>query len=288
MDTLLTVDEYKAAPTAIDLASLTGFGEEVPESPAAQDAELARVIARATSCIHTFCSTELVAGWRTERTRARANAEAGGFIIKPRRRFPRTMQSFAFGQRASALQTLDNLADVWVDEQAGSFIVPVSTFTGPTIQLGAPRNGVRVMAEFVYDHGWANPTLTAAVGPGDGEDPVPVSLPLTTTAGIAVGDELTILDPLTGSTEVITVLTVNDDDIAAIITADHAAGVAVSNMPEDVKQAAIMYVTALIKTRGDAALALAQGLSDQGGLDGDTRSKIYTAQTLLWSYRRTR
>lgn len=283
MEALLTVDEYKAAPTALDLASLTGFGEEVPESPAAQDAELARVIARATSCIHTFCSTELIAGWRTERTRARANAEAGGFIVKPRRRFPRTMQSFAFGLLATALQTVD-VSNVWVDEQAGSFIVPVSTFTGPTtIALGAPRNGSRCMIEFVYDHGWANTTLTADVTAGTG-----VSLPVVSSAGLAVGDELMVLDPLGASTEPITVTALTDTTITATIVADHVAGVAVSNMPEDVKQASIMYVTALIKTRGDAALALAQGLSDQGGLDGDTRSKIYTAQMLLWSYRRTR
>jgi hypothetical protein len=63
----LTTQEYRNAPTAIDIDNLV-FNSQDPE---AQDNELANVIARASSWVDTYCNQILGATYETETQRSR-------------------------------------------------------------------------------------------------------------------------------------------------------------------------------------------------------------------------
>ena len=69
----ISVAEYKDAPTSIDYDNLVVGG-----NANAQDAELARVILRATSYLNEYLNQDLVASLTTETQRVRLNTQ--GFI----------------------------------------------------------------------------------------------------------------------------------------------------------------------------------------------------------------
>ena len=66
----LTVQEYKDAPTSIDYNNLVVGGNQ-----AAQDAELANVILRASSYMNEYLNQSLVADQYTETQRVRVNGQ---------------------------------------------------------------------------------------------------------------------------------------------------------------------------------------------------------------------
>jgi len=74
----ITVQEYKNAPTSMNVSALVVGGNQ-----AAQDAELASVILRASSYMNEYFNQNLVADEYTETQRIRYSASGGYYALHP-------------------------------------------------------------------------------------------------------------------------------------------------------------------------------------------------------------
>jgi len=114
----ITVAEYKNAPTAIDYDNLVVGG-----NAEAQDAELARVILRASSFLDEYLNQNLVASSRTETQRTRFTPQ--GYIELHPYQYPIiSLQSFQYGADPNNLVTLTDPSTCWFEEQ--QIIIPIS------------------------------------------------------------------------------------------------------------------------------------------------------------------
>lgn len=292
----LSIDEYKTAPTAVDFGNLTGLNAStgLPSGPSAQDAELARVIARASSCIDTFVfgafSGGLVASTSTETTRARVNRD-GWFSIHPKRIPLVSLTAFAYGTSIAGLTSLTDLTGVWIQDQ--NFLVAPSggTFTGPLLSLSSPRPSARFIARYSYVAGFTNTPITSTTTAG-----AATQFTVGDSSGLAVGSSAMVFDPVAEATEQVTVTALTATTVTVSSTAKAHDGTTtnpvLSTMPEDLKMCAVLYTSALIKSRGDAANILAGGLQqgeiNPAGLDRTLLADIRQAQSFLRSYRRVR
>ena len=122
--------------------------------------------------------------------------------------------------------------------------------------------------------------------------PADTTLNLAANLGVYPGQVLTVDDG--GGTETVVVSpsyvpgATGPVPLAAPVTAVHAAGVAASAMPQDIKQAVILLTAALIKTRGNESYTMAAlgaeptTVSTQAGGSSDTAD----AMALLKPYKR--
>lgn len=275
MGAYLTLDEYRAAPTATGLYALSPSGG----SDEAVEAEARRVIARAGAWIDSYCDQPLCATSYTQTQRARSSRR-GDFVFSAERNPVIAVTAFGYGAHPASL-TVADATMAWVERR--SIHVPGG---GATLGLESLQFGARPGAEWVisctYIHGWASSVTTTAVDAGDHD------LPLDPT-GYVAGRTYTIFDG--SSTEQVTVTAVGGSSITVAETLlAHGAGVRVSDMPEDITEASILATTAFITTRGNEAMVMgnAQTPGPVTDLDPSTAATLRLAKNLLWPYRRTR
>ena len=156
----LTVAEYKQAPTAIDYSNVvTGSSD-----PAVQDAELANVIARASSWIDSHCNQVLGATRDTETLRARISND-GSIRIHPRFNPVVAVTQFSFGFTPTSLSQYPDCSNIWMEDQ--SFIVPywqtqLSFSNQGPLQFGLPSTPrQQVYCQFTYVNGYASSLLAS-------------------------------------------------------------------------------------------------------------------------------
>lgn len=283
----LTVLEYRAAPTAIDSSNLIAAGNQ-----AVQDAELGNVIRRASGAMDNFVDVESLVGslarpTLTQRTRVNRRGE---IRLRPRDPYLVSLSTLSYGLDASNLLAVSNLSGVWVDER--EFVVPAVGFSSgsATVQLGPPAAGSQIVARYTYVAGWPNTVLTGNV------IATATSLPVASTLSMQVGQYLTIADADKTEDVVITGITSSTVVAVSALVNAHTAGtnaataVAVHAMPHDVKEAAILYVSAFITNRGSDTMAMNNSLTPGApiGPNAVTVSNIRLAQSLLSNYRRVR
>ena len=284
MGAYLSLDEFKTAPTSVDLTNLQV--DPAPDIPADQDSALTRVIARAGQAMDDYTSNPLVSTTRTETRRVRVNRD-GWFSIHPTRWPVVALTAFSYGSSVAQLNTVTDLTGQFIDEQ--NVLLPLggsSTFAGSGLTLGGPRPGAPYVARYSYTHGFPATTITNSPAAGG------TSLTVADASGFVVGNRYTLFDGMNSANETVTVSAINGTTltVSALVFA-HAAGVAISGLPESVKQAALLYTIALIRTRGDSSMVLSAGLStpDQvGGTDRSLLADIRLAQELLRPWRRVR
>ena len=115
----LTVQEYKDAPTSIDYNNLVVGGNQ-----AAQDAELANVILRASSYMNEYLNQNLVADQYTETQRVRVNGQ--GFVaLHPNNSPIVSLSAFNYGADPNYLFALPDCSKAWFENQ--ELIIPLST-----------------------------------------------------------------------------------------------------------------------------------------------------------------
>lgn len=248
----LTVAEYKQAPTAIDYNNLVTDSAD----PDVQDAELANVIARASSWIDTFCNQTLGATQETEQQRTRLRPD--GFITVHPRYFPIIeVTDFWFGLQPNQMIQFPDPSQGWLEDQ--SFTIPYSAATlsyssaGP-VQFGLP-SGPRQQAYVRYTYVSGYPSTVLAANAVQGA----TSLTVTSGDGITVGARMNVYDG--AQTETVTVAstyTLGSTTVPLVspLTFAHLSGVSVSALPPAVKQAAILATTGFIKARGDNSLTM--------------------------------
>jgi hypothetical protein len=282
----LTIAEYKQAPTSIDVDNLVSYSTD----PAVQNAELANVIARASSWIDTYCNQVLAATTTTERQRLRMSPD--GYIkVHPDYWPVVAVTSFSYGATPNGLATYPDLSQAWIEKQ--SIVVPWTagnmnwSSAGPLNlgMAGQPRG--TVFCEYTYVNGYANTTLAASSSAGAS------SITVADSTGIVPNSKLTIYDGL--NTENVTVSSTYTPGSTTVTLARnavnaHSSGVCASALPPAIKQAAILATTAFLKVRGDSSLTMAVTDSVSSSKSGSqyTGEDLALAEELLKPFRRNR
>ena len=282
----LTVAEYKNAPTAIDYGNLVTGGTQ-----AQQDAELATVIQRASSFIDIYVNQPLIAQNFIEQQRTRITQE-GFIIISPEYNNLVSLNSLSYGVVPTNMTTVDatTLNSAWFEK--AQIIFPLSqvglTYSsmGPLSFGFPPASRSRVYCNYTYVAGFCNGLISTATA---GQSSFTMIDPIGLTANTVV----TIYDGQ-NTEQVVVASNYQYGSSTVAITSPlkytHASGVAVGNMPQAIKQAAILITTDFLKVRGDNSLTMAITTRASGAASTQSNigSDIELAKHLLSPFRRMR
>jgi hypothetical protein len=280
----LTVQEYKNAPTSIDYDNLVVGGNAT-----AQDAELKNVILRASSYMDEYLNQNVVANRATETQRVRLN-NSGYIALHPNQSPVISLESFYYGGAPTNLIPLTDPSQCWFEEQ--QIIIPLSQMAttwssqGP-LAFGAGIGGSnQIFTKYTYVAGFANTTVVSGTA---GASTIVVADPI----GIIPGEMLRISDGANSETVYVSSSYTYGNatlTLASPLLFTHAAGAAIGNMPNAIKQACILITTAFIKIRGDNSLTMNITTQPQGSIPGSARygGEIAMALTMVDKYRRVR
>lgn len=283
----LTTQEYRNAPTAIDIDNLV-FNSSDPD---VQDSELANVIARASSWIDTYCNQVLGATHETETQRSRI-APDGTIKFHPRYSPIIALTDFWYGNPSNNLIQASDCSIAWLENQEIIFpyasLSTTLTSQGP-IQFGFPStSGQVVYLKYTYVNGYANTLIATAV---QGQS----TLTVTDGTGITAGSHLKIYDGMYSENVTVAsnyVFGSTTVPLMAPLLYSHNTGISISALPPAIKEAAILVTTAMLKVRGDNSLTMAVGtLPSQSSvpqIQASIGDDMAMAQSLLGPYRRIR
>jgi hypothetical protein len=282
----LTVAEYKNAPTAIDYGNLVTGGTQ-----AQQDAELATVIQRASSFIDIYVNQPLIAQNFVEQQRTRITQE-GFIVISPEYNNVVSLNSLSYGVVPTNMTTVDSttLNSAWFEK--AQIVFPLSqvglTYSsmGPLSFGFPPASRSRVYCNYTYVAGFCNGLISTATA---GQSSFTMIDPIGLTANTVV----TIYDGQ-NTEQVVVASNYQYGSSTVAITSPlkytHASGIAVGNMPQAIKQAAILITTDFLKVRGDNSLTMAITTRASGATNTQSNigSDIELAKHLLSPFRRMR
>jgi len=281
----LTLDEFKSAPTAIDISNLV-FNSQDPD---VQDAELTNVIARASSWVDTWCNQVLAATTEQEQQRTRISAD-GTIRLHPRYNPIIALTSFQYGNPSTQLQTLSDCSTSWIEDSQiiVNYASLSSTYSsqGP-LQFGFPTSPrVETFIKYTYVAGYANTTIVTATA---GQ----FTLTVKDATGIVAGNMLKIYDGMySENVTIASTYTFGSTTIPLVapLGYNHSTGVSISALPPAVKEATILVTTAFLKVRGDSSMTMAISTSaSHSSPNADKLSdEINLAKELLQPYRRVR
>lgn len=280
----ITVAEYKAAPTSQQTSNLVVGGNQE-----AQDAELARVILRASSFMDEYLNQSLVATQITETQRVRMTPQ-GYISLHPNNNPIISLNSFQYGTDPNNLQTLTDPSTAWFENS--QVIIPLSQLStsyssqGPLAFGGAASPYTQIYAKYTYVAGFANTIMGAA-------NAAATSITVESGTGFVAGQKYRIYDG--SKSETITIASTYTYGSTTIplttgLIYAHLAGAAIGNMPQTIKQACILITTAFLKVRGDSAMMMSMTQRPVGQVQGSDLygSNIKIALDMLDKYRRIR
>jgi hypothetical protein len=282
----LTIAEYKNAPTAIDYNNLVVGG-----TSAQQDAELASVIQRASSFIDIYVNQPLIAQNFQEQSRTRITQE-GFMVISPDFNNVVSLNSLSYGATPTAMTAVTDgaLQSCWFEKS--QIIYPMSqvgigySSQGPLSFGFPPTVRSRIYAAYNYTAGYCNGLISSASAGAS-------SFTMIDPIGLTAGTVVTIYDGQY-TEQVIVSPTYTYGSSTVAITSPlkyaHASGVAVGNMPQAVKEAAILVTTDFLKVRGDNSLTMGVTTRATSGpsVQSIIGSDLALAKELLAPFRRMR
>ena len=246
----ITLSEYKNAPTSIDYNNLVIGG-----NANAQDAELEKVILRASSYMDEYFNANLNATQYIETQRTRFTPD--GFIALHPNNMPiLALESFYYGTNPNNLIQLSDPSLCWFEEQ--QIIIPLSNISanwssqGPLAfgGYGVPRQ--QVYCKYTYVAGYVNNPIAAGTA---GQS----TLTVTRSEGILPNQQLRIYDgPNSESVTVASNYTYGSTTVplTTALTHSHTIGSSIGNLPNALKEACILITTAFIKVRGDSSMTM--------------------------------
>jgi hypothetical protein len=282
----LSIAEYKQAPTALSISTLVVNGNQ-----AAQDAELATVILRASSYMNEYLNQNLVATEYTETQRIRYSASGGYYALHPYNAPVISLSAFYYGANPNQLNELQDCSIAWFEGQ--QIIIPGNqigwnyTSQGPLQFGGSIGQSNYTFTKYTYIAGYANTINTANTAVGA------TSITVEDPAGILPGEQYRIFDG--ANTERVTVSS-NYTYGSTTVTLQspmlyaHLVGATFSNLPNAIKEACILLTSAFIKMRGDSSTTMAYTTSPSGNIPGSVRygNDIAVALDMVNKYRRIR
>ncbi len=243
----ITVSEYKNAPTSLDYNNLVVGGNQN-----AQDAELARVILRATSYLNEYLNQDLHANPLTETQRTRISNQ-GYIFLHPNKNPIISLSSFQWGTDPNNLQTLADPSLCYFENQ--EITIPLSqinttyTSSGP-LAFGSYGPRVPIFTKYTYIAGYVNTTCTGTAGA--------TSITVVNPSGILPGETYRIIDGANATSVTVAnnyTYGATTVPLTAPLANSHTAA-GFSNMPFAIKQATILMTSAFIKQRGDASMTM--------------------------------
>jgi hypothetical protein len=280
----ISVAEYKDAPTSIDYDNLVVGG-----NANAQDAELARVILRATSYLNEYLNQDLVASLTTETQRVRLNTQ--GFIaLHPDINPILSLNAFNYGPTPNNLVALPDPSVCWFENQ--QVIIPLSqvalTYSsqGP-LSFGGGAPGQPIYVQYTYVGGYVNTRTTANASIGA------TSITVADASGIIAGQVYRIIDGAFSETVTISSSYVYGSTtvtLASALVSAHTAGATLSNLPFVIKEATILMTTVFLKVRGDNSMTMSITTAPTANIPGGMRygNEVQMALDMVSKYRRIR
>lgn len=288
-DPYISVLDYRQAPTGVDTQAL------VKGDAAATDAELLNRIRAASAWADSIML-------RTIPATAQLDTELKRFALRPDMTItiaPRSnpcvqLVSLSYGTTPGNLAAMSDLSNVLPDPHF--FEVPLTSgfysSSGP-LQFGTVRPGRAVYCQYSYIAGWPHTTLSSGVSAAAN------SLVVKDATGVQPGQSMTIYDG--AQMEQVTVSSAYTSGttlpLAAPTVFAHPAGVTVTALPDDIRQATILLTSTLIQTRGAVAVLapqinalagrLTQGGSGNSGVQRQVEfvdANVKTASDLLQRY----
>jgi hypothetical protein len=280
----LTVQEYKNAPTSIDYDNLVVGGNAT-----AQDAELKNVILRASSYMDEYLNQNVVANRATETQRVRLN-NMGYIALHPNQSPIISLESFYYGGSPTNLVAVPDPSQCWFEEQ--QILIPLSQMAttyssaGPLAFGPGIGGSQQIFTKYTYVAGFANTTVVSGTA---GASTIVVADPI----GIIPGEMLRISDGASSETVYVSSTYTYGSPTLTLVSPllyTHAAGAAIGNLPNAIKQACILITTAFIKIRGDNSLTMNITTQPQGSIPGSARygGEIAMALQMVDKYRRIR
>lgn len=277
----ITVAEFKNAPTSLDYNNLVVGGNQ-----SAQDAELARVILRATSYLNEYLNQDLHAESVTETQRVRISPQ-GYIFLHPNKNPILSLSAFQWGTDPNNMQTLADPSLCYFENQ--EITIPLSqinttyTSSGP-LAFGTYGPRVPIFTKYTYIAGYVNTTCTGTAGAS--------SLTVTNASGILPGETYRIIDGANAeSVRVASNYTYGSTTVPlqAPLTSSHTLA-GFSNMPFAIKQATILMTSAFIKQRGDASMTMNLTTQPTVNIGNNQRyaGEVRLALDMVSLYRRVR
>lgn len=270
--------EYSNAPTAVDASNLVQGGDVQ-----ANLYELVNVIGRASAIADAICfgATGCLAATRDLDGPKRCLVRPNGVIEFPARYHPvLQVDEILIGDRPSAMTAISSA------QALDLAILPTAVVEIPT----SAGISSRPFVSMLYVNGYAAALLAETVQAGDTSINVG-----TAVLGFYPGASYQIFDDFPGG-EAFTiadsyVLGSASIPLVSPLKFTHSAGVSVSSLPGDVKQAVIHLTSALIKTRGTLSIVagkLQSAPTKTTGVSAGADKDMNAAQSLLAPYRRVR
>lgn len=238
----VTTAAFGAHPTYLDLGDLRSGDSSATD----QTGELNNLLVMASAWADNYCEQPLAAHQNTQQQRARCDRY--GFLkLHPDHTPILSFTSLAYGYTPSAMTTLTDLSDLWI-EDGRNIVIPLAGGTGAwsgSLQFGAPAAGSELFVRVTYLAGWVSTTLGAGAAAGA------TALQVADPTGILPGQTYRIWEP--GSEETVTVSTTwtppavttpptpTSVPLAVATGNAHTAGMGLSGMPADVHLAVISY-----------------------------------------------
>lgn len=287
MPQYVTTSEFKSAPTGIDVSSLdqSNIGNELAQEIALQD-----ILRRASAWVDNLCKMTLQATVNTETKECNATRD-GRLVIHPDNVPIISLQNVGFKTSPNLGFTQQDMNSVQVYDNWFAIYYLQTGFFAPSLAVQYPEFGyynpfqkqmlsdLPIIVNYTYVNGYANAVLNESA-PG-GTSTIKVDNP----TGFVPGTQFTLYDMYE---EQCTVQSVDGNVITltAPLGFNHQAGISVSSLPADIKQATILLASVLIRERGAVALTM-NGTSIQGANNNFVKyDDVTIAKDLLKPYRR--
>ena len=250
----ITLDTFKAAPTALDYTNLVVGGNQ-----AAQDAELSNAILRASSFIDQYCQQVIGATVDVEQQRARLSGD-GQLVLHPKY-FPIVaLTDLRVGYNQQSLTAVPDCSQAWLEDQQIIFPYANANLTwssqGALSFAAGAGWGNKVYCNYSYVNGYAITTTASALTTGA------QTLTVADATGLLVGTTFTLLDG--ENTERVTVASSytygsTTVPLVAPLLYSHLSGISASALPAAIQEACILITASYLKVRGDSALTMGMG-----------------------------
>jgi hypothetical protein len=270
----VTVKEFLAAPTGLDVSSLV-VGGNVAQNQHALEMQLQR----ASAWVDNYCQQTIAATVDIQAGQYRVSRVQGlGSVVKVPLDFTPVIaiSDVQVGYTPSGMSELSDLSNVWIGRKVVT--IPITTY------------GDRVFAQVQYVNGYANTALTVAPAAGA------MSLTVASALGIMPGQGLSVQSATNAETVTIdpswvpsnTAINVSVPLTTPLVSA-YSIGDTVTAFPQDIKQAVILVAKSLILTKGSQAITIPTYNGQPSHIQAQTptvSNDMDMAKDLLSSYRR--
>lgn len=269
----ITVEEFRAAPTALSTNNLVPGGDQ-----ATQDAELAGLIGRASRWIDSIARQPLYAtsGTQSESTRV----SGPDVILHARQDRVKTLNAFSWGYSWTALSTPSNPA-CFIEEDRIRVALSNSgvSWTGSLSSLSRPTGG-SVFVTWSYTAGWVTTRLTNPQTIGN------LTVTVDNPAGVVPGTILRFSAGAVQNTYTVASLLGSVVTLTSALIEAWPAQAGVSEVPDDIKEACILATCHYIKERKGSGLVMQKVPTENSPTKKEVGIELDQAAVLAERYER--